>query len=51
MILSLLHLSRFSNNTESNYYNKTFFEMENFICLVPEFEIFIAASPPPTLYF
>lgn len=52
MILSLLHLSRSSNNTESKYYNITFFEVENFICL--NSEIFISFTPlshPSLAYF
>lgn len=52
MILSLLHLSRSSYNTESNYYNITFFEVENFICL--NSEIFLSFTPlshPSLAYF
>lgn len=54
MILSLLHLSRSNNNTESNYYNITFFEAETFIVLYQNSEIFISVAPlshPSLAYF
>lgn len=48
MILSLLLLSGAGHHTESNYYNITFFQVENLICLIPEFwVIFIFYSPLP----